>query len=93
MDKRSGGSFWDLVIERVSRRLEGWRRYCHSLYVTLSCLSSIPIYYMSLFRILVGVENRIERLIRIFLWNGVGDGRRNLPGIREHEWRPKAKGF
>ena len=38
-----------------------------------STFANIPTYYMSLFKILVNVANRIEKLQRDFLWGGVGD--------------------
>jgi hypothetical protein len=38
-----------------------------------NALSNLPIYYLSLFPIPVGVANRLERLHRDFLWGGTGD--------------------
>ena len=38
-----------------------------------STLVNIPTYYMSLFKILVKVANRTEKLQRDFLWGGVGE--------------------
>ncbi|RVW76018.1 hypothetical protein CK203_055322 [Vitis vinifera] len=68
--------FWDPVIERISRRLDGWQKallifWCR---ITLlhSCLSHIPSYFLSLFKIPTLVAAKIERMQRDFLWSGVG---------------------
>ncbi|XP_020420593.1 uncharacterized protein LOC18774736 [Prunus persica] len=72
--------FWDPVVEKVENRLQKWKRACLSkegrLTMIQAVLCSIPIYYMSLFRIPIGVANRIEKLMRDFLWEGL-DGKRN----------------
>ncbi|XP_059623077.1 uncharacterized protein LOC132266242 [Cornus florida] len=66
---------WDLVIERVQRRLAGWKKQYLSKggKVTLlkSTLSSLPTYFLSLFQIPTGVASSIERLQRNFLWGGL----------------------
>jgi hypothetical protein len=36
-------------------------------------LSNLPTYFLSLFPIPVGVANRLEKLQRDFLWEGIGD--------------------
>ncbi len=38
-----------------------------------STVSSIPMYYLSLFSILVSVAKILKRLQQEFLWNGMGD--------------------
>ncbi|RVX05015.1 putative mitochondrial protein [Vitis vinifera] len=73
--------FWDPVIERISRRLDGWQKAYLSFggRITLihSCLSHIPSYFLSLFKIPNSVVAKIERLQRDFLWSGVGEGKRD----------------
>ena len=68
------------MIERISRRLDGWKKAYLSFdgRITLihSCLSHIPNYFLSLFKILASVAAKIERLQRDFLWPGVGKGKR-----------------
>ena len=63
--------FWDPVIERISRRLDGWQKAYLSFggRITLihSCLSHIPSCFLSLFKILALVAAKIERLQRDFL--------------------------
>ncbi|RVW36770.1 Transposon TX1 uncharacterized 149 kDa protein [Vitis vinifera] len=57
--------FWDPVIERISRRLDGWQKAYLSFggRITLlhSCLSHIPSYFLSLFKIPASVAAKIER--------------------------------
>ncbi|RVW12452.1 LINE-1 retrotransposable element ORF2 protein [Vitis vinifera] len=73
--------FWDPVIERISRRLDGWQKAYLSFggRITLlhSCLSHIPSYFLSLFKIPASVAAKRERLQRDFLWSGVGEGKRD----------------
>ena len=72
---------WDPVIERISRRLDGWQKAYLSFSgrITLihSCLSHIPSYFLSLFKIPALVVVKIERLQRDFLWSRVGEGKRD----------------
>ncbi|RVX09650.1 putative ribonuclease H protein [Vitis vinifera] len=72
---------WDPVIERISRRLDGWQKAYLSFggRITLihSCLSHIPSYFLSLFKIPALVVVKIERLQRDFLWSRVGEGKRD----------------
>ena len=67
---------WDLVLEKMERRLLGWKK----LYlleggrITLikSTLSSLPAYFL-LFSIPVSIANCFERLQQDFLWGGLGN--------------------
>jgi len=38
-----------------------------------STLSNLPTYYLSLFPILMGVANHLEKFQMDFLWGGIGD--------------------
>ncbi|RVW60294.1 putative ribonuclease H protein [Vitis vinifera] len=73
--------FWDPVIERISRRLDGWQKAYLSFggRITLiqSCLTHMPCYFLSLFKIPASVAAKIERMQRDFLWSGVGEGKRD----------------
>jgi hypothetical protein len=70
-------SIWDDIIEKVERRLAGWKMMYLSKggRVTLikSTLSNLPTYFMSLFPLPVGVANRLEKLHWDFLWGGMGE--------------------
>ncbi|KAL7260348.1 hypothetical protein ACSBR1_006087 [Camellia fascicularis] len=63
---------WELIIKNVKKRLSSWKRRYLSLRgrITLvkSVLSSLPLYYMSLFRIPSTVANTIDKFQRSFLW-------------------------
>ncbi|RVX22469.1 LINE-1 retrotransposable element ORF2 protein [Vitis vinifera] len=72
--------FWDPVIERISKILDGWQKAYLSFggRITLiqSCLTHMPC-FLSLFKIPASVATKIERLQRDFLWSGVGEGKRD----------------
>ena len=61
-------------MRKVKKRLDGWKRSFLSrrgrLSLIESVLSSMPIYYLSLFKIPVSVAKELELLMRDFLWEG-----------------------
>lgn len=63
-------SFWCPVIDRVRKRLDGWKKAFISkggrMVLIQSVLSSIPIYYLSIFRIPSKVARMLEKLMRDF---------------------------
>ena len=69
------------MIERISKRLDGWKKAHLSLggRITLlhSCLSHILSYFLSLFKIPTSVVAKVERMQMNFLWSGVGEGKRD----------------
>ena len=81
-------TFWDPVIGKVSKRLDGWKRAFLSkggrLTLIESVLSTIPTYFLSLFRIPFGVIKEMEKIMRDFLWKGAdGDGGDHLVSWKE----------
>ena len=72
---------WNPILERIERKLAGWKKLYLSkggrLTLLKSTLSSLPTYYLSLFTIPTHVANKIERLQRDFLW---GDSKTHLVG-------------
>jgi hypothetical protein len=68
---------WNPILEKIERRLAGWKKLYLSkggrLTLLKSTLASVPTYYLSLFTIPKHVVARIERLQRNFLWGGLGD--------------------
>ena len=64
-------SVWDPILERMEKKLSGWKRLYLSkrgrLTLVKSTLSSLPTYYLSLFVIPVVVADRLERIQRKFL--------------------------
>jgi hypothetical protein len=80
MDLSVGAPFkakfmWDTIIKNMEKRLvRGQRLYLSKGgQVTLikSTLSTLLTYFLSLFPILVGVANRLEKLQRDFFWSGL----------------------
>ncbi|PRQ36601.1 putative RNA-directed DNA polymerase [Rosa chinensis] len=75
-------SFWNPVVEKIEKSLEGWKKAFLSrggrLTLIQAVLSSLPTYYLSLFQIPVGVAKRLESLLKIFFWDGVGEGKKTI---------------
>ena len=65
---------WDTIEERFRKRLASWKiQYISKggrATLIRSTLSSLPIYYLSLFRMPQKVSARLERIQRQFLWGG-----------------------
>ena len=65
-------SIWNLILERMEKKLSGWKRLYLSkggrLTLLKSTLSSLPTYYLSLFIISKVVVTRLECIQRNFLW-------------------------
>lgn len=57
--------FWEPVISKISKKLAGWKKCFLSkggrLTLIQSVLDSIPIYFLSLFRIPKSVANLLEK--------------------------------
>ena len=72
--KRKASSLWDGVEERFRKRMGNWKRQYISkgerLTLIRSCLSNLPTYIMSLFRLPKKVKIRLEKIQRDFLWGG-----------------------
>lgn len=67
---------WDGVFEQIEWRLTSWKRKYLSMSgrITLikNTLFNLPTYFISLFLLLAGVANCIEKLNWDFLWGGLG---------------------
>ena len=88
--------YWDSVVERMSKRFDGWKRVYFTLGGRISlikaCLTSIPLYYLSLFRIPVAVTRNLEKMMRNFLWFGMRDIKRDHLLCWETICKPLDKG-
>ena len=66
--------FWDPVLTKIAKRLDGWKKAFLSsggrLTLIHFVLDSIPIYYLSLFKSPISVINSMEKIMRDFLWDG-----------------------
>ncbi|RVX01566.1 DUF724 domain-containing protein 7 [Vitis vinifera] len=93
---RHKSKLWDPVVERISRRLDGWKKAYLSLggRITLiqSCLSHIPSYFVSLFKIPVSIASKIKKMQKDFLWSGAGEGKKDHFIRWEVVSRPKELG-
>lgn len=69
-------SFWEPMLSKISKRLAGWKRAFLSMggrrTLIQSVLDVLPTNFLSLFQILAGIVNLIEKM-RDFLWDGVED--------------------
>lgn len=74
--------FWSPVIEICQKKLAIWKANFLSLVVELhsikAALSNLPIYYLSIFKIPIGIARQIETLQRKFLWRGSSDSKPHL---------------
>ena len=63
---------WNPIIEKMERRLAGWKRIYLSkggrLTLIRSTLSNLSTYFLPLFPIPADVATRIEKIQRNFLW-------------------------
>ena len=70
-------TIWNTVIEKMEKKLGGWKRLYLSkggkLTLFRSTLSSIPTYFLSLFHLPAGVATRLEKIQLDFLWSGLGE--------------------
>ncbi|KAK1282111.1 hypothetical protein QJS10_CPB22g00395 [Acorus calamus] len=65
---------WDPLIERFQRRLAGWKgrllTYGGRLTLLQAVLSALPLFFLSVIRIPLGVLQHIETMRWRFLWKG-----------------------
>ena len=75
-------SIWNPILEKVEKRLAGWKRLYLSKggRVTLikSTLSNFSTHFLSLFPIPVSMEAPLEKLQQNFLWGGLGDEKNSI---------------
>ena len=69
------GTLRNGVVEKVQARLSKWKGKCFSMAGRIclikSVLSSIPLFFMSLFKMRSGVVDKLVRIQKNFLW-GLG---------------------
>ena len=74
VDRRLRTQDWQPVLEKVETRLASWRARLllrgGRLVLLKAVRAAIPIYFMSIFRMPVGVRRQLERIMRGFFWRG-----------------------
>lgn len=62
------------MVDKFKKKLALWKRKCLSfagrLPLIRSVLSSLPVYFLSLFKMLVGIARSIDKIQSNFLWGG-----------------------
>ena len=75
--KFKDNTIWNPILEKMERRLAGWKRLYLSkggrITLIKSTLSNLPTYFLSLFPIPASVAKCIEKLQRNFLWGNSRD--------------------
>lgn len=65
---------WDPILQRMETKLASWRGKLLSiggrLTLIKSCLSNLPVYFMSIFSVPHGIIDKIIKLQRNLLWSG-----------------------
>lgn len=88
--------FWEPVLRKIARRLDGWKGGFLSkggrLTLISAVLDALPTYFMSIFRLPVGVANLAEKLMRDFFWRRMNDGSSWAQVAWEQVIRPKKVG-
>ncbi|KAL4295459.1 hypothetical protein GQ457_12G031020 [Hibiscus cannabinus] len=71
---------WEPILKKLSTKLVSWKSHLLSfggrICLVKSVLSSLSVYFMSLFRMPVAVTKRITGMVSNFLWGGASDKRR-----------------
>jgi len=95
-DNLRSKSFWDPVLSKVAKRLAGWKRGFLSkdekLTLIQSVLSALPTYYMSVFKMPIGVVGDLEKIMRNFFWEGFEKKKGRVAVAWDVCVRPKEKG-
>lgn len=88
--------FWNPVVEKMHKRLDGWRKGFLSrggrVMLVQSVLSNLPTYYMSVFKLPGQVADLLEKLMRNFLWDAQEDGKARSLVAWKTVQEPKERG-
>lgn len=75
---------WDPIIDKFSRKLASWKGKLLSiggrLTLIKASLSNLPLYFMSIFPMPKGVIEKINKIIRAFLWHGEAE-KKGIPMV------------
>ena len=78
--KANSIKMWEPIVEKFENRLVGWKSNLLSMggRVTMIkfILACLPIYFMSLFQILLTIKDKLDKIQRKFLWAGTCSSRK-----------------
>ncbi|CAI0417866.1 unnamed protein product [Linum tenue] len=78
--KVNSATIWEPIIEKMERRLAGWKGRLLSLggrlVLNSAVLNSQPTYFFSLFKAPRGAIQKMEKIQRRFIWGGTGEDRK-----------------
>ncbi|KAJ4748330.1 RNA-directed DNA polymerase (reverse transcriptase)-related family protein [Rhynchospora pubera] len=73
-NKKLNKNAYNDLLQRFQKKLMGWQANFFSvagrLVLLNSCLSSLPVYFMSVFKVPSSILQTIDKLRRTFLWHG-----------------------
>ncbi|KAL8091842.1 hypothetical protein AgCh_034194 [Apium graveolens] len=77
------------LIQKVRDKIDSWENdwlnYAGRVQLASSVLLSLQVYWGSIFILPITVTNRIEKLIRNFIWGGKGDSKGKAKNIVSHK--------
>jgi len=89
-------SSWQCVLDKIQNRLSSWKGTCISragrVVLIKVVLNSLPLYYLSLFKLPAKVAKEINKIQRRFMWSGANNRRYNALVKWKILQRPKDKG-
>ena len=88
--------FWNSLIDKIHLKLSGWKdsllSQARKVIVLKSILQSVPLYALSVFKILRKYALAIEKIQKTFLWTGMETKKRLLLIAWENVCIPRGKG-
>lgn len=93
---RNKAEFWDSLIEKCQKKMEGWKGRWLSLadkiLMLQTVISAMPVFSMMCMDIPKKVIPILEQKMRIFFWNGSNEGDKIPLLAWEKICKPKAEG-
>ena len=94
--KEVTNDFWNPIVERIQRKLAGWKgkilNTARKLQLLSVALQGILIYFLSPFKINQNMAEKIERIQQNFLWSGIEEKNKLSLVNWEELCKPKNKG-
>ena len=73
-------SFWDPVLSKIRKKLSVWKgrnlSFAGRVCLIKSVINAIPLFFLSFFKVPIGVSKEITKLQRNFLWGWGTEGRK-----------------